>query len=263
MSEPNLHQICGSGQGHSEADAGFTPLEVSADGGPGGSGYLSIRRFLLGSQLDQESYYGFFPPDFHRITGFDAAAVRSVIDQQGAAADVICLSPYFDQMALYLNVVEQAIGAYPAGRDAIRQCAALVAPEFRPERDVTTSLDTILRNCFAAKPSFWAEWLRYGDLIFARTRDSAAPLQALVIEQIASLLLWSQPQWVVAGCSPLRLPLSQAPVATLIGVPDLIILDSLKIAYARSGAEEYLKTFQQLRNKIVERHAASRGTRHG
>ncbi len=263
MSEPNLYQICRSAQTASEVDAGFTLLEATTDGRPDGSGYLSIRRILLGSQLDQESYYGFFPADFQRITGLDGAAVRSVIEQQGTAADVICLSPFFDQMALYLNVVEQAIGAYVGGRDALKECAALVAPEFRPDRDVTTSLDTIFRNCFVAKPSFWTEWLRHGDLIFARTRDSAAPLQALAIEQIASLLLCSQAQWVVGACNPLRLPFSQAPVAALIGLPDLIILDSLKIAYARSGTEEYLKIFQQLRNKIVERHAASRAPRHG
>ena len=263
MSEPNLYQICRSAQAHSEADAGFTLIDAMAGGRPDGSGYLSIRRFLLDSRLDQESYYGFFPADFHRITGLDATAVRSLIEQQGAAADVISVSPFFDQMALYLNVVEQAIGAYVGGRDAIKECAALVAPEFRPDGDVTTSLDTIFRNCFVAKPSFWAEWLRHADLIFARTQDSAAPLQALAIEQVASLLLCSQPQWVVGACSPLRLPFSPAPVAALVGVPDLIVLDSLKIAYARSGTEEYLKTFQQLRNKIVERHAAARAPRHG
>lgn len=263
MSEPNLYQICRSAQTHSEVDAGFTLLDAASDGCGDGSGYLSVRRFLLGSQLDHESYYGFFPDDFRRITGLNATAVRSLIEQQGTAADVISISPFFDQMALYLNVVEQAIGACAGGRDAIKECAALVAPEFRPDRDVTTSLDTIFRNCFVAKPGFWTEWLRHGDLIFARTKDSAAQLQALAIEQVASLLLCSQPQWVVGACSPLRLPFSQAPVAALVGVPDLIVLDSLKIAYARSGTEEYLKTFQQLRNRIVERHAAARAPRHG
>lgn len=263
MSDPNLYQICRSAQSHSEADAGFTLLDVAADEHPDWIGYRSIRRFLLGSQLDQESYYGFFPPDFRRITGLNATAVRNLIAQQGAAADVISFSPFFDQMALYLNVVEQSIGTCASGREAIRECAALVAPEFRPDRDVTTSLDTIFRNCFVAKPSFWAEWLHHCDRIFDRTRDSAAQLQALATEQVASLLLCSQPQWVVGACDPIRLPFSQAPVATLVGVPDLIVLDSLKIAYARSGIEEYLKTFQQLRNKIMERHAASRAPRHG
>jgi hypothetical protein len=263
MSESTLYQICHCAQPHTEVAAGFALLEAAADGRLEGSGYLSIRRFLLGSQLDQESYYGFFPADFHRITGLDAPGVRSIIEQQSAAVDVICLSPFFDQTALYLNVVEQAIGAYPGGRDAIKECAALVAPDFRPDRDVTTSLDTIFRNCFVAKPGFWAEWLRHGDLIFARTQEVGGPLQALALEQVASLLLYSQPQWVVGGCGPLRLPFSQAPVAALIGVPDLIVLDSLKIAYARNGAEEYLQAFQQLRNKIVERHAASRAPRHG
>ena len=156
----------------------------------------------------------------------------------------------------------------------------LVAPQFRPDRDVMTSLDTIFRNCFVAKPSFWAQWLHHCDLIFGRAEDpstslgqavkgavargtAAGQLHAVAIEQVASLLLWSQPQWVLGACNAVRLPLSQAPIATLVSLPDFMVLDSLKMAYTRSGAEQYLGIFQQLRNKIVERHAASRVVRHG
>ncbi|MHB8813005.1 MAG: hypothetical protein ACYDAE_07025 [Steroidobacteraceae bacterium] len=277
MSEPTLYQICHRAQTHPEADAGFTLLDAATGERPDWGSYWPIRRFLLGTELDQEGYYGFFPANFGRITGLDATAVRGFIEQQGGAADVISFSPFFDQMALYLNILEQAIGNHPGGRDAIRECAALVAPEFRPDQDVTTSLDTIFRNCFVARPAFWAEWLQHCDRIFGHAEDSStsfartltraggadAALKALAIEQVASLLLWSQPQWVVSACNAIGLPLSRAPIAALVSVPDFIVLDSLKIAYVRSGAEQYLGIFQQLRKKIVERHAASRAPRHG
>jgi hypothetical protein len=280
MSEPHLYQFCPSAQSHSEAGAGFTLLDAAACERPDWGCYSPIRRFLLGTKLEEESYYGFLPPNFQQLTGLDAAAVRSLIEQRGGAADVISVSPFFDQMALYLNIVEQTLGNCAGGHDAIRECAALVAPEFRADRDVTTSLDTIFRNCFVAKPSFWVEWLRHCDLIFGRAQDAgtslgralngglgggteAAQVKTLVIEQVASLILWSQPQWIVSAGNAMLLPLSRAPVAALIGMPDFIILDSLKVSYARSGAEQYLALFQQLRNKIVERHASSRAPRHG
>lgn len=280
MPESYLYQFCRAEQRHSEADAGFTPLAAAGCERPDWGCYGPIRRFLLGTALEEESYYGFFPANFRELTGLDAAAVRGVIEQHGGAADVISVSPFFDQMALYLNIVEQTLGSCARGHETIRECAALVAPQFRVDRDVTTSLDTIFRNCFMAKPAFWAEWLRHCDLIIDRAQEastslgralngatSSAPepaqLKALAIEQVASLILWSQPQWIVSACNAMLLPLSRAPVAALIGMPDLIVLDSLKIAYARSGAEQYLTTFQQLRNRIVERHASARAPRHG
>jgi hypothetical protein len=280
MPESYLYQLGHAARSHPEADAGFTVLDSAAGERNDWGHYPPIRRFLLSTKLDEESYYGFFPSNFRHITGLDATGIRSLIEQRGGAADVISVSPFFDQMALYLNIVEQAGGNCAGGDDAIRECAALIAPEFRPDRHVTTSLDTIFRNCFVARPAFWAEWLRQCDLIFGRAEDSSTPLgralnsaiargtdgaqlKALAIEQVASLLLWSQPEWIVSACDAMLLPLSRAPVAALVGMPDLIVLDSLKVAFARSGAELYLATFQQLRNKIVERHASARAPRHG
>jgi hypothetical protein len=282
MPEPSLYQICHDRQNHPETEAGFSLLDAAAGERSDWGNYPTIRRFLLGTQLDEEGYYGFLPANFRQITGLNAAAVRGLIEQQGGAADVISFSPFFDQMALYLNIVEQTIGNHPGGREAIRACTALIAPEFRPEQDVTTSLDTIFCNCFVARPAFWAEWLQQCDLLVGHADDrstslaralngaganadgaDAVRLKAVAIEQVTSLLLWSQPQWVASAGNAIRLPLSRAPIAALVSVPDFIILDSLKIAYARSGAEQYLGIFQQLRNKIVERQAASRAPRHG
>ncbi len=280
MSETHLYQLRPRGQSRSAAETGFTPIAAVDREHSDWGGYGPIKRFLLGTTLEEESYYGFLPPDFQPLTGLDAAAVRGLIEPRAGAADVISVSPFFDQMALYLNIVEQTLGSCARGHEAIRECAALVAPEFRVDRDVMTSLDTIFRNCFVAKPAFWAEWLRHAELISGRARDAgtslgralhgaasapteAALLESLVMDQVASLILWSQPQWIVSACDPMRLPLSRAPIAALIGMADLIVLDALKIAYARSGADQYLATFQQLRNRIAERLASTRAARNG
>src|SRR6185437_12295766 len=251
--EPHLYQICYSPQTRAAVDPGFEPLDNMANERPDWREYWPIRNFLLTSVLEPDSYYGFFSPKFRLKTTLDASAVRAFIREKSEGADVISFSPYFDQMAFPLNIVDQAIGLYGEFGDTLLRCASLIAPGFRADQCVMTSLNTIYCNFFAAKPPFWAEWLRKCELIFALAEDSSsaafarelnhvvshgsgtAPTKVFVIERLASLLLWSQPQWRVKSYDPMSLPLS-----CNMSVPELIVLDSLKLAFTQNGSPQYL-----------------------
>lgn len=280
MSEARLYQICYSQQSQSELDPGFAALDNLANERPDWREYWPIRRFLLSEQLDAESYYGFFSPKFRAKTGLDAGTVRAFIRGQCAAADVISFSPYFDQMAFYSNIVEQVIGPHGECLETFKQCAALIAPGFALDRCIMTSVDTIFCNFFVAKPRFWSQWLRSCELIFALGERAAtplgrdlnrpaahgagtAPVKVFVIERVASLLLWSQPQWVASTFSPLKLPLSPAIIAKRLSIPDFVTLDSMKLAYTRTGAEPYLRYYRQLRQTIIDRLTAQSAQRAG
>ncbi|MGH8326640.1 MAG: glycosyltransferase, partial [Steroidobacteraceae bacterium] len=190
-------------------------------------------------------------------------------------------SPFFQHIALFTNIVEQAVVCHGLS-DTFKQCAALIAPRFEVERSVMTSLDTIYSNFFVAGREFWAEWLRQAERLFAIAEEGSSPLaQALnavvpyvvyktndppskdgsqgavefhnvpgvpakvfVIERLASLLLWSSPRWRVKSFAH----------PTEATSPDLVVLDALKITYARCGAEPYLETFRKLRSGILSRH---------
>jgi hypothetical protein len=82
---------------------------------------------------------------------------------------------------------------------------------------------------------------------------ASAPAKVFVIERIASLLLWSQRRWQVKSYNPLRLPPLSAKFAAMVSVPTLLVLDSLKIAYVRTGVEEYLGAYRQLRDATMTR----------
>jgi hypothetical protein len=270
MSQSSVYQIYYSEGTRSELDPGFLPLDNLENERPDWREYWPMRRFLSSQELDSDRYYGFFSPKFRQKTGLSAEAVHEFIRQQGGSPDVISFSPFFDQMAFPLNIVELASVRHGCA-DSFVECAAMVAPTFQMDRSVMSSLDIIYCNFFVAKARFWAEWLRACERIFEVAEQALTPLgQALnrfvmyetasapakvfIMERIASLLLWSQPQWQVRRYNPTLLPPLSSKFAAMVTGPTLLVLDSLKIAYARTGAEQYLAAYRQLRETVLTRH---------
>jgi hypothetical protein len=273
MTQWSIHQIYYSEQSRSDLDPGFLPLDNLQNERPDWREYWPMRRFLSSQELEPDRYYGFFSPKFRQKTGLTAAAVHEFIGQQGGGPDVISFSPFFDQMAFPLNIVELAAARHGAA-DTFARAATLVAPQFQMDRSVMSSLDTIYCNFFVAKPRFWAEWLRASEPIFDAAEQAltefgqalnrfvmyetaSAPAKVFIIERMASLLLWSQPQWRVKTYNPTLLPPLSAKFAAMVTGPSLLVLDSLKIAYTRTGAEPYLVAFRQLRETILTRQKDS------
>lgn len=269
MTDTCIQQIYYSEQTRAELDPGFLPLDNSANERPDWREYWPMRRFLLGRELEPECHYGFFSPKFKQKTTLTAAAVHDFVRQRGGTADVISFSPFFDQMAFPLNVLELAASNHDC-RDTFTRCAELVAPGFDIERSVMSSLNTVYCNFFVAKPRFWREWLAKCELIFELAEQGLSPLgQALsrvvtygtatapakvfVIERVTSLLLWSQRQWTVETFNPILLPQASAKLLQVAGGPDLMVLDALKIAYTKSGTEHYLALYRHFRDQIVRR----------
>jgi len=264
-----IHQIYYSEATRASLDPGFIPLDNSSNERPDWREYWPIRRYLLESDLDPQCYYGFFSPKFRQKTKLEATAVRAFIRQQARGADVVAFSPYFDQMALSLNIMEQAVRSHGECLETLSQCADLLAPGFKID-SVTTSSNTIFCNFFAAKPAFWREWLAQCERIYRLAEEAAtplgsqlnrtaphgggtAPLKVFVIERVATLILWSQPRWVARCYDPALLPPSPAPLAAALSIADLTVLDALKLAYERSGLERFLVLYGQLRGRFIER----------
>jgi 2-polyprenyl-3-methyl-5-hydroxy-6-metoxy-1,4-benzoquinol methylase len=269
VTDIRIHQIYYSEQTRAELDPGFLPFDNSTNERPDWREYWPMRRFLLGRELEPECYYGFFSPKFRQKTTLTAAAVVDFVRQRGGTADVISFSPFFDQMAFPLNIMELAVVDH-ACRGTFAECASLVAPGFDIERSVMSSLETVFCNFFVAKPRFWREWLAQCERIFELAEQgltplgqalnrvvtygtASAPAKVFVIERVASLLLWSQKQWAVERCNPILLPQASAKLLQVAGGPDLMVLDALKIAYARSGTEHYLGLYRHLRDSILKR----------
>jgi hypothetical protein len=270
MSQASIYQIFYSEQTRGEVDPAFLPLDNQANERPDWREYWPMRRFLATEQLDPDRYYGFFSPKFRQKTGLAGTAVHEFVQRQGGVPDVISFSPFFDQMAFPLNILELAAVRHDCA-DTFAQCAALIAPAFQVDQSVMSSLDTVYCNYFVAKPRFWAEWLRACEQLFETAEQAltalgeglnrmvmyetaSAPAKVFIIERVASLLLWSQPHWVAKSYNPVLLPPLSPKFVSMVTGPTLLVLDSLKIAYVRTGAEQYLAAYRQLRDATMMRH---------
>ena len=290
MAKAEIYQIFYSAETRAQLDPGFLALDNLSNERPDWREYWPIRRFLLNHTLTPDTYYGFLSNKFGTKTGFNSATVHELIDRHGGDADVISFSPYIEHIAPYLNIFEQAAACH-GQVELFRECAALIAPEFRIEQSVMTSIDTIFCNFFVAKPEFWGEWLRHAERLFDIAEQHSTPLaqtlngiatyaivapngsaitgtpqpsatlcnipgvhaKVFVIERLASLLLWSDRRWKIKSFNHL----TSSPVSP--STADLLVLDALKIAYRQTGAKSYLDTFRELCRQVGPRLVLATG----
>src|SRR5210317_880605 len=102
-----IFQISYSPEIRTQLDPGFDVTGDETNPRPDWFEYWHIRQFLLSTQLEPSTFYGFFSPKFKEKTNLVASDVHNFIDKHGDK-DVISFSPYLDQSALFLNIVEQA-----------------------------------------------------------------------------------------------------------------------------------------------------------
>jgi hypothetical protein len=246
-------------------DPGFQPLDNSKNERPDWREYWPIRNFLHENPLDAGDYYGFFSPAFGRKTGLTSATVLEFAKAQGGNADVLLFSPFYDQIAFFLNQWEQGALTH-RGATVFERSLELVAPDFKIYRTVSSSRDSVFCNYFLAKAEFWREWFERCERIFECAErggsdlaqalnqsvhygPQVAPSKVFVVERVASALLATQTHWKVAAYNSMLLPLSGATISAL--QLELCALDALKIAYQTDPREQYLETFFQLRARFA------------
>jgi hypothetical protein len=265
--DPNTHifQIFYSKETRSMLDPGFEPLDNSKNERPDWREYWPIRNFLRANRLIPGDYYGFLSPAFGRKTGLTSATVREFAKLHGGAADVLLFSPFYDQIAFFLNQWEQGALTH-RGATVFERSLELVAPEFKIYRTVSSSRDSVFCNYFLAKAEFWLEWFARCERIFERAEQrrcelsaalnqsvhygpQAAPAKVFILERVVSALLATQTHWTVKAYNPMLLPLSGSTISAL--QLELCALDALKIAYQTDPREQYLETFFQLRARFA------------
>jgi hypothetical protein len=248
-------------------ESGYTPLDNSGNERPDWREYWPIRRYFRDHPPQDDDYYGFFSPSFRAKTCLEPRTVLDFIEAHRDGADVLLFSPFFDQIAFFLNCWEQGATVHAGSRALFADSLALVAPEFRLEQTVGCSRNTVYCNYFLARGAFWREWLgrcerlflaaEQGDTTLGRAlaapldyKSGSAPAKVFVIERVAAAMLATDARWRVRAYNPLLLPFSQAPISAL--GPELAALDALKIAYLAEGRPQYLDAFFRLRAQLAQ-----------
>jgi hypothetical protein len=263
----HLFQIYYSAATQQLLEAPYTPLDNSSNERPDWREYWPIRRCLREHPLRDEDYYGFLSPAFRAKTRLDPRAVLDFIATHGDDADVLLFSPFFDQIAFFLNCWEQGALAHAHARGLFEDSLALVVPEFRLYETVGCSRNTVYCNYFVARGAFWREWLERCERLFASAergetalgralaapldyKSQTAPAKTFVVERVASALLATQERWRVRAYDPMQLPFSSSPISAL--GPELAALDALKLAYLAEGRDQYLDAFFRLRAQFAQ-----------
>jgi hypothetical protein len=265
---PDIHifQIYYSAATREALDPGYIPLDNLKNERSDWREYWPIRNYLLGRPLVKSDYYGFFSPAFRAKTGLSSSAVIDFVRDQGGAPDIVLFSPFYDQIAFFLNQWEQGAMTHRSSF-AFEQGISLIAPEFGMYDTVSSSRDSVFCNYFVAKAAFWLEWLERCERLFhcaeradsplgrALASDVAYPSQltpskVFVIERVASALLATQPHWVAKAYDPMLLPFSNAPISSLRA--ELVALDALKIAFQAEPRQYYKKSFFELRASFAK-----------
>jgi hypothetical protein len=265
---PNVHlfQIYYSAATRQMLEPQYTPLDNSSNERPDWREYWPIRRYFREHPPQDDEFYGFLSPAFR---GKTRLAPRTVLDFVAAhcdGADVLLFSPFFDQIAFFLNSWEQGALAHPGAQGLFEDSLAMAAPEFRLFETVGCSRNTVYCNYFIARGRFWGQWLERCERLFACAerndtglgralngpldyKSQAAPAKVFVQERIASALLAIQPQWRIQAFDPMRLPCSTSPISVLGA--ELAALDALKLAYLAEGRNQYLEAFFHLRAQFA------------
>lgn len=263
----HLFQIYYSTATQRMLEAPYTPLDNSGNERPDWREYWPIRRYFTDHPPLEDAYYGFLSPAFRAKTRLDPGTVLDFIATHADGADVLLFSPFFDQIAFFLNCWEQGALAHPGAGALFEDSLGLVAPEFRLYETVGCSRNTVFCNYFVARGSFWHEWRERCERVFtcaergetplgralAASLDykaQTAPAKVFILERVASALLATQAHWRVRAYNPMLLPFSSSPISSL--GPALASLDALKIAYLADGREQYLDAFFRLRAQLAQ-----------
>jgi len=273
----HLHLIAYSSQVRDAVAPGWLVLDNLRNERPDWFEYWPIRNFLLGTELDEEAFYGFFSPKFSAKTGLSHEATREFVAAHAARSDVLLFSPQPDMGAFFLNVFEQGetfdrglIDAYGAFLTHIGRPAPL-------RQMVMDARQVCFSNYFVARPTFWREWLQLNEALFAVCEGPPSALReqlthrttypgpqgatgtqrkVFLQERAASLLLATQPRWRSMPYDPFGMGWS---ASRLREHPhDAFASDALKRAFRDTGWPHYMQAFAAVRERFAAAGAAAR-----
>lgn len=259
------HVICYSQKTYDEVVYPSIPLDHRENQRSDWQEYWPIRNFLIWSDLDDDTYYGFLSPRFSEKTGLSSEFLHQYISGVTVDHDVITFSPQPDMAAFFINVFEQNEVFDPG----FMKCAQKFFDHANIDVDLSSmimdSTHIVFSNYFFAKPAFWRKWLSICEMIFdlcenkknlaeefgltkPTTYRDGVQRKVFLIERIASLLLKTDSHFKVHPYNTFLCAYSASRLKEFSD--DAVISDALKIAYNKSNYPEYFQQFSKIRDKI-------------
>jgi len=259
-----LHQIVWSPETLAAIDPDHPVLDNLANDRSDWREYWPMRRFLLGTALDEDCYYGFLSPKFRAKTLMGLSEAAAFVRAQAPRADVVLFSPQPDMGAFFLNVFEQAEIFYPGQIEAYEAFLAHIGQPASLGTMIMDSRQVVFSNYFAARPAFWRAWLAVNEALFAicegpdsdlrralchpTAYPGAVQRKVFLMERVASLLLVTQPGWRSVACNPFTMGWSASRLSQFR--TEAMISDALKMAFRDQPFPQYMEAYATVRDRF-------------
>jgi hypothetical protein len=236
-----------------KVDPSFIPLDNSQNLRPDWSEYWPIRNVLLNQSFEDDTYLGFFSPQFFDKTGMDGNEVlenlRYVNDE------IISFSPYFDQSAFYDNPFIQGERYHPGLIKITQNVLSLLNINLQLDSLICDQTTTIFSNYFVARYSFWKKWFDYAEKIFevcegpdcdlktslisttVHRGHAGYPMKVFVLERLVTIVMEELRISSRVGIDISKSSLSS--VEARENFSGLVIRDALKGQYRKTGLSVY------------------------
>jgi hypothetical protein len=198
----NIYQIFYDEVTRASLDPGFIPLDNMDPKVKGWYEFWPILNLLNNQKLNEGEWYGFLSPKFESKVGLCSKDIVEIIEQNSSRADVLLLSPEWDQISYFINVFEQGELCHPGLKSLTQNFVDSAGIEIKLDKAVMDASNSVFSNYVIAKNSYWTQWKKYANLFFnyvnlrpEYNREvggvfySNYPMKAFIQERLASIVL--------------------------------------------------------------------------
>lgn len=201
----HIHQIYYNDETRAALDAGFIPLDNTANERPDWYEFWVILQYLRTHELEPGHWYGFLSPNFGKKTGMTSDFVGKKIADLGEDVDALLVPTFFDQTALFVNQFEQAETVH---KGLVAASEAFLRPlGYNLAQLVSHSGNSTYSNFVIAKPQYWKKWQELAEAFFAYceapnsplggklttyldARSETTPMKVFIQERLSSVVLF-------------------------------------------------------------------------
>jgi hypothetical protein len=178
MADIRIYQIYYDLTRQPPLDPGFIPYDNTANKRPEWFEFCPMQDFFNATTLKPDAWYGFVSARFQSKTGWTSSEVFRGVAAIADKADVVLISPAWDQLAFFQSVFENGEYWHPGLIDALSAFFEHEAIELNPRTAVTHSLSSGFSNYVIARPAYWREWLNLANRFFEYAEGGNAALNA-------------------------------------------------------------------------------------
>lgn len=166
MKNIKIYQIFYNDETFKQVDPLYIPLDNSSSSNSDWFEFLPIKNFLDNTELEDNTYYGFFSPRFESKTKVKAKDLISLINNSPDNIDVFLSSFGFNPISFHKNLFEQGERAHPGITNLSQKVFDKLGYYINLNNLVSSVQNTAFSNYIVANKKYWLEWKNFADKFY-------------------------------------------------------------------------------------------------